>query len=89
MRAFVSRRFPALKNAPFLGAEVCQYENSPDGHFIVDRHPAMPDLWIVGGGSGHGFKMGPALGEIVARQVGDDASPDPFFALSRLAGPRA
>jgi glycine/D-amino acid oxidase-like deaminating enzyme len=85
MRAFVSRRFPALKNAPFLGAEVCQYENSPDGHFIIDRHPAMPDLWIVGGGSGHGYKMGPALGEIVARQVREDASPDPFFALARLA----
>jgi sarcosine oxidase len=74
-----------LKNAPLLGAEVCQYENSPDGHFIIDRHPVMPDLWMVGGGSGHGFKMGPALGEMVARQVREDASPDPFFALARLA----
>jgi sarcosine oxidase len=85
MRAFVSRRFPALEDAPLLGAEVCQYENSPDGHFIVDRHPAMPDVWIVGGGSGHGYKMGPALGEIVARQVRADVSPDPFFALTRFA----
>ena len=84
MRAFVSRRFPALTNAPLLGAEVCQYENSPDGHFIIDRHPAMPDVWIVGGGSGHGYKMGPALGEIVARHVREDASPDPFFALARF-----
>ena len=84
MRAFLSRRFPALKDAPLLGAEVCQYENSPDGHFIIDRHPEMPDLWIAGGGSGHGFKMGPALGEILARQVREDASPDPFFALARL-----
>lgn len=85
MRAFVRRRFPALADAPLLGAEVCQYENSPDGHFIIDRHPAMPDLWIVGGGSGHGFKMGPALGEIVARQVREDASPDPVFGLARFA----
>jgi glycine/D-amino acid oxidase-like deaminating enzyme len=85
MRAFVSRRFPALTNAPLLGAEVCQYENSPDGHFIIDRHPAMTDLWIVGGGSGHGYKMGPAIGEIVARHVREDASPDPFFALARFA----
>jgi glycine/D-amino acid oxidase-like deaminating enzyme len=84
MRAFVSRRFPALRDAPVLGGEVCQYENSPDGHFIIDRHPAMPDVWIAGGGSGHGFKMGPALGEILARYVRDDASPDPFFGLSRL-----
>jgi sarcosine oxidase len=86
MRAFVSRRFPALKDAPVLGAEVCQYENSPDGHFIIDRHPSMPDVWIAGGGSGHGYKMGPALGEILARLVREDAAPDPFFALARFGG---
>jgi sarcosine oxidase len=83
-RSFISRRFPLLKDAPVLGAEVCQYENSPDGHFIIDRHPAMPDVWIAGGGSGHGYKMGPALGELLARQILDDASPDPFFTLERL-----
>ena len=84
LRDFLSRRFPALGNAPVLGAEVCQYENSPDGHFIIDRHPAMPDVWIAGGGSGHGYKMGPALGEILARAVRADASPDPFFSLTRF-----
>jgi sarcosine oxidase len=83
-RSFVSRRFPALKEAPVLGAEVCQYENSPDGHFIIDRHPGLPDLWIAGGGSGHGYKMGPAIGEMLARQIIEDASPDPFFALARF-----
>jgi sarcosine oxidase len=86
VRSFIRRRFPALKNAPVLGAEVCQYENSPDGHFIIDRHPAMPDLWIAGGGSGHGYKMGPALGETLARQILENASPDPFFALARFVG---
>jgi len=86
LRAFVSGRFPALKDAPVLGAEVCQYENSPDGQFIVDRHPAMPDVWIAGGGSGHRYKMGPALGEMLARQVRDDGAPDPIFALSRFEG---
>jgi glycine/D-amino acid oxidase-like deaminating enzyme len=86
LRAFVSDRFPALKDAPVLGAEVCQYENSPDGQFIIDRHPAMPDVWIAGGGSGHGFKMGPAVGEILARQVRQDGSPDPLFALARFEG---
>jgi sarcosine oxidase len=84
VRSFIGRRFPALKHAPLLGAEVCQYENSPDGHFIIDRHPAMPDVWIAGGGSGHGYKMGPALGEMLARQILADASPDPFFALARF-----
>jgi glycine/D-amino acid oxidase-like deaminating enzyme len=84
-RAFLRHRFPVLGHAPVLGAEVCQYENSPDGHFIIDRHPAMPDVWIAGGGSGHGFKMGPALGERLAQQVREDAMPDPFFALTRFA----
>jgi sarcosine oxidase len=86
LRAFVSRRFPALTDTPVLGAEVCQYENTPDGHFIVDRHPAMPDLWIAGGGSGHGYKMGPALGELLARQIKEDESSDPFFAITRFEG---
>jgi monomeric sarcosine oxidase len=86
MRTFVSHRFPDLSGAPVLGGEVCQYENSPDGHFIIDRHPAMPDLWIAGGGSGHGYKMGPALGESLARQVREDGPPDPLFALARFEG---
>lgn len=71
MRAFLARRFPALASAPFLGGEVCQYEASPDSHFIVDRHPAAPNVWIAGGGSGHGFKMGPAIGELIAAAMTD------------------
>ena len=82
-RAFIRRRFPALADAPLLGGEVCQYENSSDGHFIVDRHPGAPNVWIVGGGSGHGFKMGPALGEMVADLVLKDGTPDPVFRLAR------
>ena len=68
-RAFLSRRFPALAGAPLVGSEVCQYESTPDAHFIVDRHPRASNVWIVGGGSGHGFKMGPAVGEMVASLV--------------------
>jgi glycine/D-amino acid oxidase-like deaminating enzyme len=84
LRVFLRRRFPALGDAPILGAEVCQYENSPDGNFIVDRHPQMPDVWIAGGGSGHGYKMGPAFGEMLARLVRTDSAPDPFYSLARL-----
>jgi glycine/D-amino acid oxidase-like deaminating enzyme len=83
-RAFIEKRFPALEGAPFLGGEVCQYESSPDSHLIVDRHPAISNVWIVGGGSGHGFKMGPAIGEIVADAVTGKASPDRAFALARF-----
>ena len=83
-RRFLRTRFPGLANAPFLGGEVCQYENSPDSHFIVDRHPAAANVWIVGGGSGHGFKMGPALGELVAGLVLSNGTPDQQLRLSRF-----
>ena len=86
-RAFLSRRFPALADAPLVGAEVCQYESTPDDHFIVDRHPGASNVWIVGGGSGHGFKMGPAIGEMVASLVLTDSVPDPQFSLSRFVAP--
>jgi glycine/D-amino acid oxidase-like deaminating enzyme len=82
-------RFPALAAAPLLGSEVCQYEASPDSHFIIDRHPAASDVWIAGGGSGHGFKMGPAIGERLASHVIAGSAPDPQFALARLAAPPA
>jgi glycine/D-amino acid oxidase-like deaminating enzyme len=87
MRAFVAHRFPALANAPLVAAEVCQYESSPDAHFIIDRHPALDHVWIAGGGSGHGFKMGPVVGEMVASLVLGDATPDPRFSLARFASP--
>lgn len=65
-RNFIGHRFPALKNAPLLENRVCPYENSPDGNFIFERHPEAANTWILGGGSGHGFKHGPALGEMIA-----------------------
>ena len=84
-RDYVAYRFPDLKGAPVLEARVCQYEESPDEHFIIDRHPAAENAWIVGGGSGHGFKHGPAVGELVARLVLSGAAADAQFRLSRFA----
>jgi monomeric sarcosine oxidase len=84
MRRFIAMRFPGMKDAPLVETRVCQYENSPDGHFIIDRHPETSNIWIAGGGSGHGYKHGPALGEYVASLVYDGASRDPFFQLSRF-----
>jgi len=86
-RAFLALRFPSLADAPLIGSEVCQYENSPDAHFIVDRHPGAANVWITGGGSGHGFKMGPAVGEMVASLVLGDSTPDPQFSLARFGAP--
>jgi glycine/D-amino acid oxidase-like deaminating enzyme len=65
-------------------AQVCQYENSPDGHLIIDRHPAMKNVWLAGGGSGHGFKLSPAVGEIVANAVLGTAEIPAQFRLARL-----
>jgi sarcosine oxidase len=83
-RTFLAERFPLLAGAPLLGSEVCQYEASPDSHFIIDTHPAASNVWIAGGGSGHGFKMGPAIGELIAGLALGTASRDPQFGLARL-----
>jgi glycine/D-amino acid oxidase-like deaminating enzyme len=83
-REYLGFRFPTLQDAPLIESRVCQYEQSKDGHFIVDRHPAATNAWLVGGGSGHGFKHGPAIGEMVSELVSGGKSPDPFFALSRF-----
>ena len=83
-RKILRERFPGLAGAPLVEARVCQYEASSHGNFLVDRHPGMSNVWLVGGGSGHGFKMGPALGEHVAELVLGRATPFPLFAYSSL-----
>ncbi len=83
-REYLAFRFPGLKGAPLVEARVCQYENSPDEHFIIDRHPGAANAWLVGGGSGHGFKHGPAVGELVARLVLTGEAAPAEFRLSRF-----
>ena len=82
--AYLEKRFPGMKGAPLVEARVCQYENSSDQHFILDRHPAVENVWLLGGGSGHGFKHGPAIGEMAANAVLGKAAPEPAFALKRF-----
>jgi monomeric sarcosine oxidase len=84
-RAFIARRFPSMARAPLVEARVCQYEQTPDAHFIVDQHPRAANVWLVGGGSGHGFKHGPALGEHVAMRVLGQVAAEPKFSLARFA----
>jgi sarcosine oxidase len=81
-RAFLARRFPALAGAPLVGAEVCQYENTSNGDLVIDRHPGFDNGWIAGGGSGHGFKHGPAVGEYAAALVLGATPTEPRFALA-------
>jgi sarcosine oxidase len=86
VREYVAFRFPAMKDAPLVETRVCQYEQTPDSHLIVDRHPRMNNVWLVGGGSGHGFKHGPALGEMMAELILKDGEADAVWRLSRFSG---
>jgi sarcosine oxidase len=82
VRAYLAGRMPALANAPVTETRVCQYENTSNGDFLIDRHPAFENVWLAGGGSGHGFKHGPAVGEQVAALISGDAQVEPRFALA-------
>ena len=88
-RAYMEHRFPALRGAPLVEARVCQYEQSADGHLIVDTHPEAANVWIAGGGSGHGYKLGPALGEMLAGQALGTREKEPFFGLARFEQDRS
>ena len=80
--AFRDRRFPALRNAQLIGAEVCQYENSSNGDFLIDFHPRLKNVLLVGGGSGHGFKHGPEVGRYAAARLTGSAQIEPRFSLA-------
>lgn len=82
VRAYLARRFPDLAGRPLAHSEVCQYENSDNGHLLIDRHPGWANAWIVGGGSGHGFKHGPAVGRYVSDLVLGTGRAEPVFALA-------
>lgn len=83
VRAYMARRFPGMAGAQMVEARVCQYENSANGDFLIDRHPAWPNVVLVGAGSGHGFKHGPEVGRYAAQlSLGTLASPEPRFSLA-------
>jgi glycine/D-amino acid oxidase-like deaminating enzyme len=83
-RAYLRLRFPAMAGAPLVESRVCQYENSTDHNFILDRHPEAENVWIAGGGSGHGFKHGPVMGEMVSNAVLGLKAPPSEMSLGRL-----
>lgn len=83
-RNFIAHRFPGLKDAPVVENRVCPYENSPDGNFLFDHHPEANNLFFLGGGSGHGFKHGPALGELIASCMNGESKIPADFLLGAL-----
>jgi len=68
-RNFVTERFPDLANAPIVQTHACHYESSVDRNPIVDHYPGLDNVWIAGGGSAEGFKLGPVIGEYIARRL--------------------
>jgi sarcosine oxidase len=86
-RRFLAERFPALADAPLRGSKCCRYELTPDAHFVVAPHPEHAGVWLLGGGSGHGFKHGPALAEALVPALAGEAPPPARFALGDRGGP--
>jgi glycine/D-amino acid oxidase-like deaminating enzyme len=85
-RAYLKSRFPDLADAPLIHSRVCQYENSSNGDFLIDRLPGHERVWLVGGGSGHGFKHGPAVGKRVAAHIIEPKTPiEPRLSLATKA----
>jgi len=82
-RAYLARRLPELNDASVTESRVCQYENTSNGDFLIDRHPELENVWLVGGGSGHGFKHGPFVGEYVTARIdGSTEGIEPRFSLA-------
>ena len=86
-RAYAAVRFPALAEAPLKGSKSCRYEITADSNLVVGPHPGQPDVWIAGGGSGHGFKHGPALAERIAAALRGEAElPERWRVGERVPG---
>jgi monomeric sarcosine oxidase len=83
IRRYIAYRFPVLADAPIVDTRVCQYENTSNGDFLIDRHPTLSNVCFAGGGSGHGFKHGPAVGEYITGQILDGAEPEGRFLFDK------
>jgi glycine/D-amino acid oxidase-like deaminating enzyme len=81
-REYLAVRFPSIADSPVSETRVCQYENSSNGDFVIDRHPGLKNVWVAGCGSGHGFKHGPALGAHIAGLVQGTESLIPRFSVA-------
>jgi len=81
---FLRHRFPSLGDMPITETRVCQVTNSIDSNFIIDKHPALEKVWIAGGGSGHGFKHGPSIGEYISQRVLGETTPEEYNSTFRL-----
>lgn len=86
MRQILAHTVPAL-DAPLRETATCMYTNTPDGHFVIDRHPRHPQVTLACGFSGHGFKFASVVGEVLAELAiyGHTRHPIELFRLGRFA----
>lgn len=89
LREYLKMHIPGLHRAPIVETRVCQYENTSNGDLLIDLHPEFENVWLVGGGSGHGFKHGPAVGEYVTARILQSAAAEPRFSLATKQTTRA
>lgn len=88
-RDYLRHRFPTLSPARLVGTRTCQYELTANTNFLCAPHPEHDGrVWLMGGGSGHGFKHGPALAERMEAWLTGSEPPEPRFALGPRAGGR-
>lgn len=74
-REFLHETFPLLADAPVVASRLCLYSDTRDGDFWIDRHPDLTGLTVASGGSGHGFKFAPVLGDLIADTVEGASNP--------------
>jgi sarcosine oxidase len=89
IRAAVADHVPAA-NGRLLAAKTCLYTMTPDGDFLIDRLPSAPRVIVASPCSGHGFKLAPVIGEILADLATDGATRHDIsrFRLDRFQRPR-
>jgi sarcosine oxidase len=88
-RDYLAHRFPALASAPIRSSPSCHYSLTPDGNFLFAAHPERDNVWLLGGGSGHGYKHGPTLAQHAADVLEGTAAPEPRFGLGERTPSRA
>ena len=81
------RRFPVMESASLAKGYAGCFDVTPDWHPILDESP-VPGFYVAVGFSGHGFKLSPAVGDMMARLVAEGSRPGDdvrAFRLSRFA----
>jgi sarcosine oxidase len=87
IREYIAKRLPALAGSRVIASRVCQYENTHSGDFLIDRHREFPNIWFLGGGSGHGFKHGPAVADYIVGRLEDRVPEESIFTLAANTAP--